>query len=649
MPELPLIHYLITHAVIAVLPIVIGLFVYVRSPKTVLFQTFLFYNASISWWAFFVFVRCLTDNEALALWLNRLGVAGIAFIPTASFHFSLAYLERSRQARHLIRACYALGAVFQVLCFTPWLIPSVSRKGFVPHFTDPGPLYPFFMLFFAGTMLGVVIMFSRALVTEPPGRRRQGILYFLVVTTLAIIGGGANFLVSHNIFIPFLVPYGNYAVVIYAVVTGFIIVRYRFFEEIEVLIKRTLVFAGLSLAVLGIVGMASLWLPGQLLALFGMRLGLFWPNALAAILIAAGYGPLRAWLIDVTDRYLFQKSYDYAALLRRFTDEVMALVDLRQLVQMTVATVSETMKLEQCSLWLQEPASRQFEHMASRGLPVRPVPLPPDAPLIAFLAEHPQPITLEDAAARHQLPEPVRAQLETLRSRVCVPLLRHEAVAGLLCLGKKKSDAGFTQGDLDILYSLSTTLSIAIANAQLFAELARTQAEVAEQESRATTDALTGLLVRRAFMERAADALGRAVRQDRPCSLLMADLDHFKEKNDTHGHLAGDAVLQEVALRLGRTLRAQDLLGRFGGEEFILYLDGTSRPEAQAVAERLRGLVAGTPILAEQTPLAQTISLGIAQCPEEGTALDALIARADQALYAAKRAGRNRVEPRSVP
>ena len=184
------------------------------------------------------------------------------------------------------------------------------------------------------------------------------------------------------------------------------------------------------------------------------------------------------------------------------------------------------------------------------------------------------------------------------------------------------------------------TLSI-IAN-QLSLQLARVHFYQAV-ESMAVTDALTGLFVRRYFVEFAAEELERSKRHGLPCTLLMADLDEFKTKNDTYGHLTGDVVLREVAQWMRKNLREVDLIARYGGEEFILMLVETGPEQALAIAERLRQLVEVQPIRAYDETLRQTVSIGLASFPDDGGTLSLLIERADQALYAAKRAGRNRV------
>ena len=190
---------------------------------------------------------------------------------------------------------------------------------------------------------------------------------------------------------------------------------------------------------------------------------------------------------------------------------------------------------------------------------------------------------------------------------------------------------------------LSLCMLLAMVGPLVYGYLRRQTEQLLRRElAQASTDALTGALTRRAFLQAAASRFTDDAGANRPWAVLMLDLDHFKETNDTHGHLAGDAVLQEVASRLSRTLRTRDLLGRYGGEEFILLLPEADAEQALMIAERLRLAVGATPIRAGVTSLTQTLSIGLATCPEDGATLEALIGRADQALYAAKRAGRNR-------
>jgi two-component system, cell cycle response regulator len=160
----------------------------------------------------------------------------------------------------------------------------------------------------------------------------------------------------------------------------------------------------------------------------------------------------------------------------------------------------------------------------------------------------------------------------------------------------------------------------------------------------ATTDPLTGLPNRRTLVETLDRELERSRRVEAACAVVFVDLDHFKRVNDTHGHAAGDAVLREAASAMRATLRPYDVVGRFGGEEFVVVLPGCDAAGAQAAAERLRVSIAATAVAVGETTLRVTCSLGVAVggAHSEGDR-EALLAAADAALYEAKKSGRNRV------
>ena len=160
-----------------------------------------------------------------------------------------------------------------------------------------------------------------------------------------------------------------------------------------------------------------------------------------------------------------------------------------------------------------------------------------------------------------------------------------------------------------------------------------------------TTDGLTGAHTKRYLLEALDRELQHARRSGTPVAVLMLDLDRFKSINDTHGHLAGDAVLVEFARRAKETLRSGDLLARYGGEEFSVLLSRTDLDGALQTAERIRETVAATPVLFEGTVIPISVSIGVAlstafasERPED------LLGRADERLYHAKRSGRNQVQ-----
>jgi diguanylate cyclase (GGDEF)-like protein len=160
-----------------------------------------------------------------------------------------------------------------------------------------------------------------------------------------------------------------------------------------------------------------------------------------------------------------------------------------------------------------------------------------------------------------------------------------------------------------------------------------------ELERLSTSDALTGLYNRRYLTQRLSEELVRSYRHKASFSVLMADVDEFKKYNDAFGHPAGDEVLKKVANILLNSTRSMDCTARYGGEEFAVLLAGTSGEVANEIAERIRGRVEAQQFAGRKI----TLSIGIAEFPENGETAEEVISNADEALYTAKRGGRNRV------
>ncbi len=183
----------------------------------------------------------------------------------------------------------------------------------------------------------------------------------------------------------------------------------------------------------------------------------------------------------------------------------------------------------------------------------------------------------------------------------------------------------------------ATLLALALARQVRYEQTARLKAE-----SLAQHDPLTGLYNRRAFFDLSRAAWAQTKRNKRPLSVLILDIDHFKQVNDRHGHEGGDKLLNSVSRLLTSTCRVGDLLARWGGEEFVLLLPETDLDQARQFAERIRHLIGETQHAAGEEIIRCTTSLGVAEYAGDAD-LDALIARADAHLYEAKAGGRNRV------
>lgn len=177
-------------------------------------------------------------------------------------------------------------------------------------------------------------------------------------------------------------------------------------------------------------------------------------------------------------------------------------------------------------------------------------------------------------------------------------------------------------------------------------ELQKTMDKLSEEASqlhqKVATDHLTGVLSYSSLMDALERQVNKAKQNGSPLCVMMADLDYFKKVNDTYGHLVGDIVLKHTAKRIQAAIRSFDMIGRFGGEEFVIILENSDLVLAKIIAERIRNGIAGTPFHANKFNIDITISLGIAMLRKDDH-LETLLERADAAMYEAKKNGRNRV------
>ncbi|MBA1146490.1 diguanylate cyclase [Ectothiorhodospiraceae bacterium WFHF3C12] len=208
--------------------------------------------------------------------------------------------------------------------------------------------------------------------------------------------------------------------------------------------------------------------------------------------------------------------------------------------------------------------------------------------------------------------------------------------------------AGFLALSYGVAIAFRTTGSFAMVYSQehLMNELRRANAEL---EARASTDSLTGARTRGEFMRRAAEEIERARRHDHSLSLLAMDVDRFKDINDAHGHQAGDRVLQQFVKVVSDRLRPADVIGRVGGEEFLVLLPETSLVEARTAAERMREAVASSSVRVNGASIGITVSIGVAEFGPDAETLDSWLSSADKRLYLAKRWGRDQVVSREGP
>jgi diguanylate cyclase (GGDEF)-like protein len=250
------------------------------------------------------------------------------------------------------------------------------------------------------------------------------------------------------------------------------------------------------------------------------------------------------------------------------------------------------------------------------------------APFESFFQQYPNPVDYEHLLDQMENSAPLEAMV-TMRPELIVPILGPSGLYGLILIGPKLLDSVYTQTEREFLGHLMSFASQAIQNHLHYEHSLR--------------DVKTGLFNHGFFMTRLAEETARVKRGDYSSSVIVMDVDNFKDFNDSYGHIAGDKVLENIALMIKQGVRSEDIPSRFGGEEFTVLLPNTDRDTVWMVAERLRTSIANMRVtwLSALPPV--TISLGVYTFARESDISAAeIINRADMALYQSKKRGRNR-------
>ncbi len=340
--------------------------------------------------------------------------------------------------------------------------------------------------------------------------------------------------------------------------------------------------------------------------------------------IQAETGPLTDTQ-PLTLELLLQAVDQHAVLLFEVARRLNTILDLQASLREVSKLMRISMGAEKCEVILAE----QFGQLGELGFPTS---------IARQVIEQRLVVAIPDLSASGDQTASDSALLLRIRSVLCVPVMSGEEVVALTYIYKTDPSARpFNQPDVQLAVAISHQAALAIERARLL-DNAR------HLEQLATIDSLTGLYNRRHVFELAEHEFQRARRYHRHLSALMLDVDDYKQINDGYGHGAGDQVLRVVTARCREHLRAIDLMGRYGGDEFVILLLETALGEAVFIAERLRQCIVDAPVVTDEQLLNVTISLGVAAVTADCPNLTALLNDADAALLAAKKAGKNRVE-----
>lgn len=286
---------------------------------------------------------------------------------------------------------------------------------------------------------------------------------------------------------------------------------------------------------------------------------------------------------------------------------------------------------DDCSIMILNEKSKELAFCESSGLTHwerQNIKFTVGEGVAGWVAKHKKPVLIADVREDPRF-KVVEQQKRKMVSMISAPLMVKDRVIGVVSLTTHNEEHLFSQDELELVVLMSAHISLALENNRLY--------EIS------VLDGLTNVYNRRYLEQRLSEEVAYSKRYSKPLTVVMLDIDFFKNLNDTYGHQAGDHVLVTVSSLLAEALREYDVVARYGGEEFSVILPTTPKQKGASIAERLRVSIAEHDFSHKGKEISTSISLGVACFPEDGETPEELIAAADKALYRAKEYGRNQV------
>jgi len=478
--------YSIPPFIASILLFSIGFFVYVKDRKSKTHVTLFLLTTTTFIWLLGYATMFSLKSEISAYLCAKILFSGIIFIPIFFHHFVICYFKIKNNSL-LIKISYVSGIFFEMLLWGTNNFIEGVHKYFWGYYTKAGWLHNFYLAFFVLCFIRCLYLllagYKKALtIAASEANRTKYLLWAFAVATVASL----DFIAVYGIEV---YPIGYVFMVGWVIITAYAIVRHQLMQ-IEVIIKKTLVFAGLFATSFAILVLPTLFIQEFIVAQMGIK-GRIIGLSISAVLIILILKPLESFLVRITDRFLFQKNYNYKELLKTFTGEVLTVLDLNRLTRLTVYKLSDIIRISSCGILLFDEEKGGYKLTASYGVKNRDVFLNKENTLATFIERTHSYLSISEHEKDAIIPEKIKQDMNKLNVELAIPLVLHDRMIGILTLGKKKSDETYSQDDIDILLPLARTLSIAISNAELFDELSKTQAEAAQREKMAVIGTLS--------------------------------------------------------------------------------------------------------------------------------------------------------------
>ncbi|MFH1823909.1 MAG: diguanylate cyclase [Candidatus Firestonebacteria bacterium] len=622
--------YLSSSIIGAIVNLGLSIFVYLKGKGKKINIAFALMSLSVCIWNITTIGFVLIKGENTLESFHRLIVLGIYLIPAFTFHFlTILSKAKGKVVSLLLTLSYILSTglwISSLLIKTEFkYIDETKRWMPLPNIVS----FFFIVIFIFYISYGLYLLFKRYKETSSPLEKTQ-IRYFLLGISFFFLVSLTSF---PHVFWKFKIPpLSSLGCVFYSICVSYSLVRHRLFD-IDVVINKIILFIILC----GSIIMFYTIFNKLTSSIINPTLANF--SSACLIIFFLFFTPLRFWLGNVIDRVVYRNKYDYQNILRNTSKTLVTMLDSEELLNYLTTTVANVVGVRKVCVLL-EKTPGNFSIHSSFGLEkdiVKNYSIEVKNGIVGWMKKKKDVFVKEEQ--ERDLPEEefktIYKDLEKIGANVSIPLFYKERLLGIATLDSKISGKIYNPVDIDILNTIASQTTIALENARLYNE--------------SITDGLTGLHNHKYFIFRLNEEVERARRYKLPLSLLMIDVDHFKNVNDKFGHLAGDMVLRKMGKIIKESTRTIDIPSRYGGEEFAILLLHAKLEGAKVMAYKLNKIIAATEFLIEEKsiPIKITVSIGINSLSEHKkdreTTLD-FLKLADIALYKAKENGRNRVE-----
>ncbi|MBN1404905.1 MAG: HD domain-containing protein [Candidatus Omnitrophica bacterium] len=468
--------------------IALGIFVYWHGRKKIINKLWGLFSIAISLWTLGLFGCVIAQSKEQALNWQRVLYIGTINFPFLFFHYVCALLDCRKQKRKIIISGYLIGFFFLAISFTKYFIAGIEpRANFNYWPIKPGILYyPFLLIFFVFIVYSHFLLYKEYKISD--SMRRNRIKYILLAGLVGFGGGSTNFLLDFNTSI---YPFGNFFVVLYAIIMAYAILRYRLMD-IEVIIRETAVFAGIFGFAVGIFVFVMFIAQKFLEPFIGTHQVIF--PAAALFLVAIAVRPIERLTYATIGKLLFKKRQKYQQTLKDAAEGMATIRKPERLLGLIAHIVSKTLKPVNVAIYIFDDITGNYRLKSSRfpsGV-AQWTEFQDREPLITLLKETKKPVALEEIS--HLLKEEksnpheqvltsdlvkIKSALVSLKANICVPSFYEEdELLGILILGDKKSGDLYTHDDLELLSTLANEAAIAIRNAILYGKLEQKAREI---------------------------------------------------------------------------------------------------------------------------------------------------------------------------